>query len=56
MLFMLSTSTALAQDVGAGETSFRKCRGCHSIGVGAQNKIGPPPTHFSDRFFQEICP
>jgi cytochrome c len=42
MLLMLSTSEALAQDVGVGETSFRKCRACHSIGVGAQNKIGPP--------------
>ena len=42
MLFGLSTSAALAQDVAAGETSFRKCRACHSIGMGAQNKIGPP--------------
>jgi cytochrome c len=41
MLFSLSTSVALAQDVGAGETSFRKCRACHSIAVGAQNRIGP---------------
>src|ERR1700692_4657195 len=41
ILFSLSTSAALAQNVGAGETSFRKCRACHSIGVGAQNRIGP---------------
>jgi len=41
-LLGLSTSASLAQDVAAGETSFRKCRTCHSIGVGAQNKIGPP--------------
>jgi cytochrome c len=41
MLFGLSASVALAQDVAAGETSFRKCGACHSIGVGAQNKIGP---------------
>jgi cytochrome c len=40
--FGLSTSAALAQDVAAGETSFQKCRACHSISVGAQNKIGPP--------------
>lgn len=26
MVFGLSTSSALAQDVAAGETSFRKCR------------------------------
>jgi cytochrome c len=41
MPFGLSTSAAFAQDVAAGETSFRKCRACHSIGVGAQNRIGP---------------
>lgn len=41
MLFGLSASAALAQDVAAGATSFRKCSACHSIGVGAQNKIGP---------------
>jgi cytochrome c len=41
ILFGLSASAALAQDVAAGATSFRKCSACHSIGVGAQNKIGP---------------
>jgi cytochrome c len=41
MLLGLSTSAAPAQDVAAGETSFRKCRACHSIGAGAENKIGP---------------
>jgi cytochrome c len=41
MLFGLSTSAAFAQNVAAGETSFRRCHICHSIGVGAQNKIGP---------------
>jgi cytochrome c len=41
VLFSLSSSTALAQDVTAGETSFGKCRACHSIGAGAQNKLGP---------------
>lgn len=41
MLFGLSTSAAFAQDVALGETSFRKCRTCHSIGVDARNKIGP---------------
>ena len=33
--------TASAQDVAAGEKSFRKCLPCHSIGLGAQNKVGP---------------
>jgi cytochrome c len=41
MVFGLSTSSALAQDVAAGETSFRKCLPCHAIGTGVGNKIGP---------------
>ena len=32
---------ALAQDIDAGERSFRKCTPCHSIGPDAQNKLGP---------------
>jgi cytochrome c len=31
----------LAQDLEAGETSFRKCAPCHSIGEDATNKVGP---------------
>ena len=34
-------SAARAQDVGAGEASFKKCLACHSIGDGAKNKVGP---------------
>ena len=30
-----------AQDVAAGELSFKKCLPCHSIGDGAKNKVGP---------------
>ena len=41
MLFGLSISSALAQDVAAGETSFRKCLPCHAVGADARNKIGP---------------
>jgi cytochrome c len=41
MLFGLSTSPALAQDVAAGETSFRKCLPCHAVGADARNRIGP---------------
>ena len=33
--------TAQAQDAAAGETSFKKCLPCHSIGEGAKNKVGP---------------
>ena len=36
-----AASTALAQDVAAGKTSFNKCMACHSIGEGAKNKVGP---------------
>ncbi len=32
---------ARAQDVSAGENSFKKCLACHSIGEGAKNKVGP---------------
>lgn len=35
------TATAWAQDVEKGEHSFHKCLPCHSIGPGAQNKVGP---------------
>jgi cytochrome c len=38
---MAAASTALAQDVAAGENSFKKCMACHSIGEGAKNKVGP---------------
>jgi len=33
--------TAQAQDVAAGEQSFKKCYPCHSVGEGAKNKVGP---------------
>jgi cytochrome c len=36
-----AASSALAQDVAAGKTSFNKCMACHSIGDGAKNKVGP---------------
>jgi cytochrome c len=38
---MAGASSALAQDAAAGETSFKKCLPCHSIGEGAKNKVGP---------------
>jgi cytochrome c len=36
-----SSVTALAQDLAAGEQSFKKCLPCHSVGEGAKNKVGP---------------
>jgi len=36
-----SAGAIQAQDLSAGETSFRKCAPCHSIGEDATNKVGP---------------
>jgi len=36
-----SAGIAVAQDVQAGEASFRKCQACHDVGPDAKNKIGP---------------
>jgi cytochrome c len=41
LTLVASTGTSSAQDVAAGEQSFKKCMVCHSIGAGAKNKIGP---------------
>lgn len=38
---LVSAGAALAQDVEAGEKSFRKCAPCHNIGPDATNKVGP---------------
>ena len=35
------SAPAFAQDVAAGEQSFKKCLPCHSVGEGAKNKVGP---------------
>jgi cytochrome c len=36
-----SAGSALAQDLAAGENSFKKCLPCHSVGADAKNKVGP---------------
>ncbi len=36
-----SSGTVLAQDLEAGEASYRKCAPCHSVGEDATNKVGP---------------
>jgi cytochrome c len=36
-----TTGMAKAQDLAAGEQSFRKCSPCHSVGEDARNKVGP---------------
>jgi cytochrome c len=37
----LPSAAAKAQDLAAGEQSFKKCLPCHSVGEGAPNKVGP---------------
>jgi len=37
----LGISGAQAQDLAAGERSFRKCLPCHAVGEGAKHKVGP---------------
>jgi cytochrome c len=36
-----ATGVAKAQDLAAGEQSFRKCLPCHAVGPDARNKVGP---------------
>ena len=36
-----SAGPAFAQDLAAGENSFKKCLPCHSVGPDAKNKVGP---------------
>lgn len=40
-MLAVSAGMACAQDVAAGENSFKKCRACHSVGPDAKNKVGP---------------
>ena len=37
----LANAAASAQDLAAGEQSFKKCLPCHAVGDGATNKVGP---------------
>src|SRR5712672_3531834 len=41
MLLAAWVAHAMAQDVPAGETAFRKCQPCHDVGETAKNKLGP---------------
>ncbi|MBI4273912.1 MAG: cytochrome c family protein [Rhizobiales bacterium] len=36
-----SSAAAIAQDLAAGATSFKKCMPCHDVGEKAKNKVGP---------------
>lgn len=37
----LTPSVALAEDLAAGATSYKKCTPCHDVGPSAKNKVGP---------------
>lgn len=41
LAFTASTGVTFAQDLAAGENSFKKCAPCHAVGEGAKNKVGP---------------
>jgi cytochrome c len=41
LVLAASAGVALAQDVAAGETQFKKCLACHAVGTDAKNKVGP---------------
>ena len=38
---LFASGPSRAQDLGAGENSFKKCLPCHAVGEGAKNKVGP---------------
>jgi cytochrome c len=40
-LLIATAGASSAQDVAAGEQSFKKCLPCHSVGEDARNKVGP---------------
>ena len=49
VLVACGATPAMAQDVAAGEQSFRKCAACHQVGDSARNTIGPMLNGLSGR-------
>jgi cytochrome c len=41
LVLAAALGAARAQDLAAGEQSFRKCLPCHAVGEDARNKVGP---------------
>jgi cytochrome c len=41
LMLVVTAGAAIAQDVSAGETAFKKCLPCHDVGEDAKNKVGP---------------
>jgi cytochrome c len=46
---LISVEHPLAQDAQKGQMVFNMCLPCHSIGPGAQNKVGPELNGLDDR-------
>ena len=42
IVVVATAGVSAAQDLGAGEASFRKCMPCHDVGPEARTKLGPP--------------
>jgi cytochrome c len=49
LVCLLTATTAVAQDVAAGEQRFRLCLPCHAIGEGAANRLGPALNNIVNR-------
>jgi len=49
IMVVASAGVSAAQDLGAGEASFRKCSPCHDIGADAKVKLGPPLNGLENR-------
>jgi len=47
-------TVAIDKEVGSGETLFQACAGCHMIGDGTANGIGPDLRHIVDRVAASI--
>ena len=46
-LFALGVAADQGADIEAGKKVYAKCKGCHQVGAGAKNKIGP---HLNELF------
>jgi cytochrome c len=41
LISVAGIGAAVAQDLAAGATSYKKCVACHDVGPTAKNKVGP---------------
>nr|WP_262386557.1 cytochrome c family protein [Roseobacter litoralis] len=46
---MAAADGHISGDAAAGEKVFRKCKACHAVGEGAENKVGPALNGVIDR-------